>query len=436
MMFFRTTVPVITELVSTRLVLFIFSLHAMGLLSVVFKSLFKWSFAISLVALLYFFPTPSAGQERDKLRVGVIADLSGQTASFGESLLRGIEMAVDEINSSGGILSRNIEIFVEDDHGRPEKAKAAAERLIREHDINVLLGEVSSTNSLAAAYVLQEKKIPMISPASTNLRVTDVGEYIFRGCFADPLQGTAMAGFAFSDLHARRVAFLGDANSDYSRFLYEAFKTEFLRRGGRITAEKTYFQYDPTFRSQLLAIKKSKPDAIYMSGYYGQVAIAAREARKLGINSPLLGGDGWMSPELWKLGGSGLRNSYITSHFSPDQPSETVQTFIGQYKRRYNGNTPDEIAALAYDAVYLLKDALGRAQSVKGPDIITALASTKNLIGVTGPIDHFNEHRNPLKPVTVFRLDVGRSRFVYHKTIKADELSGWREPGDVPSAHR
>jgi len=142
----------------------------------------------------------------------------------------------------------------------------------------------------------------------------------------------------------------------------------------------------------------------------------------------LLGGDGWNSPELWKLGGFGLRNSYITGHFSSEEPNETVQSFVRKYKRKYYENTPDEIAALAYDTVYLLQDALRRARSVEGQDVISALASTKDFVGVTGPIDHFSGHRNPLKPVTLLKLDYRRSRFLYHKTVRVEELGGWREP--------
>ena len=232
-------------------------------------------------------------QTTELIRVGVFADMTGATSSFGEATKNGIVLAVEEINSAGGIGGRKLKIFLEDDQGRPELARTVVKKLIDEKNVEVILGEVASSNSLAAAPIAQEARIPMITPASTNPKVTEVGNYIFRICFIDPFQGEAMARFAFNKLKVRRVAFLSDNSSDYSKGLVRTFEETFTKLGGKIITKQTYSQKDQDFKGQLRTIRRLKPDAIYVAGYYGEVGIIAKEARQMKMLMPLLGGDGW-----------------------------------------------------------------------------------------------------------------------------------------------
>ena len=369
-----------------------------------------------LTFLLLIFSAHFSGQNREYIKVGGFADLSGQTSSFGESTKYGFELAVREINDSGGINGKKIELYFKDNEGRPFSTEKVVKELIFEDKVNVILGEVASTNSLAAAPVAQEAKIPMIAPASTNPKVTEIGDYIFRACFIDSLQGEAMAKFAFNQLNLRRVAIFEDVQSNYSKALSYNFKKTFTALGGKIVNEQIYAQTDDNFRTQLKIIKKSKPDEVYLPGYYFQTAVIAKQAREMKMNFPLLGGDGWDSPELWKLGGNALKNSYITNHFAVDDPSPAVKNFVAKYEAKY-GTKPDSLAALAYDTVYLLADALKRANSTDGKILRDALAQTKNLEGVTGKITRLDKSRNPTKPVVIFKLDPQTEQFGYFSAI-------------------
>ncbi len=372
---------------------------------------------ILLTATLILLSINIFSQSQDTIKVGVFVDLSGQTFSFGEATKSGIELAAEEINEAGGINGRKIELIFKDDEGRPEKAKQAVEELITKDKVHVVLGDVASINSLAAAPVAQMAKIPMLTPSSTNRKLTEVGDYIFRACFIDPLQGAAMAKFAFYQLNLRRVAIFGDVQSDYSKGLAENFKKTFTLIGGKIVNEQAYVQTDQSYMAQLKAIKKSKPDALYLPGYYGQTAIIAKEARELKMNIPLLGGDGWDSPALWQIGGEALKNSYITNHFTPVNPSRTVRDFGIKYENKFAAQ-PDTLAALGYDSVYLLADALKRAKTTDGAKLRDALRQTVNFYGVTGKISHFDESRNPVKPVIILKLAPQNRDFVYYSTIE------------------
>jgi len=371
-----------------------------------------------LILIFLFGSLTMFAQDAESIRVGVILDMSGGTSGFGLSTNNGITIAVNEINARGGISGRKLQLYFEDTTGRPETAKQAAYKLTAITKVHAIIGEVASTNSLAAAYEAQEAKIPMITPSSTNPRVTEVGDYIFRVCFIDPFQGNAMARFAFTNLGVRKAVIFRDVNSDYSRGLAKTFDETFQKLGGKVLPEQTYIQTDYTYKTQLRKIRRLKPDAIYLAGYYGQVGIIAKEARQLGMNMPLLGGDGWDSPEIWKLGGTALRNSYITNHFSAEDPAIAIKSFVKKYKSEFN-STPDALAALGYDAVNVLADAISRAGSTDGAKLRDAIAKTKDFQGVTGKIT-INGSRNAVKPAVILRLDTKRREFVYRSTLPPD----------------
>lgn len=355
-----------------------------------------------------------ADDGKEPIRVGVFIDLTGATSSFGISTKNGIELAVEEINKSGGINGRRIYLIIEDDQGRPETAKYVVKKLIEEDKVHAILGEVASTNSLAAAPVAQEAKIPMISPSSTNLRVTQVGNYIFRACFVDPLQGEAMANFALFELGAKKVAILRDVQSDYSKGMAENFTQIFSKYNGKIISDQGFIQNDTDFKGQLIKIKQLKPDAIYLPGYYNEVGIIIKQARELKINVPILGGDGWDSPELFKLAGNALKNTYITNHFALDNPASLTRNFVNKYTENFEV-TPDALAALGYDAAYVLAKALRRAKTTDGAKLRDEIAKT-NYYGVTGKIS-FDEFRNPRKPVILLKLKPETSEFTYYTTV-------------------
>jgi branched-chain amino acid transport system substrate-binding protein len=348
-----------------------------------------------------------------EIAIGEYSSMTGTTATFGQSTDQGIRLAVDEINATGGVLGRRLAVFLEDDQSRPEEAATAATKLVNQKHVVAMLGEASSSRSLAAAPICQANRVPMVSPSSTNPRVTEVGDYIFRVCFIDSFAGAVMARFAAESLKLTRVGLLVDVRNDYSIGLATYFREQFKKLGGQILAEQSYSEGDSDFHAQLTQLKAVNPEAIYVPGYYTEVGTIARQARELGIKTPFLGGDGWDSPKLWEIGGEALNGSYFANHYSVDDPSPAVQKFVGDYRARYKA-VPDALAALGYDAARILADAMRRAGSTAGEKVRDALAATKDFPGVTGKIT-LNADRNPIKPAVMLRIENGR--FVYVETL-------------------
>jgi len=343
------------------------------------------------------------------IRLGEYDALTGDTATFGQTTHEGIVLAVEEINAGGGIKGKQVALTTEDDQGKPEQAALVAEKLITRDQVQALIGEVASSNSLAVAPIAQRYQIPMVSPSSTNPKVTQQGDYIFRVCFIDPFQGKVAAKFAFNSLHAKTAAVLRDEKSDYSLGLSDVFVKEFQAAGGAIVADKTYSGGDVDFKAQLTSLRDAKPDLIYIPGYYGEVGLIARQARAIGLNQPLLGGDGWESEELYKIGGSALENSYFTNHCAPDSPDKVVRDFVAKYEARWK-HEPGALAMLGYDATKVVADAVGRSADMKGSSIRDALAATKNYPGVTGSIS-MDSDRNAIKSAVVLEIKGGKAVF-------------------------
>jgi branched-chain amino acid transport system substrate-binding protein len=364
------------------------------------------------------------------IKVGYYGDLSGPTFNFGTSARNGVLMAADEINQAGGIKGRRFDIVIEDDQGKPEMAATVVKKLISRDKVVALIGEVTSGSSLAAAPTAQSSRVPMISPSSTNPGVTQVGDYIFRACFIDAFQGEVMAKFAANSLKARKAAIIFDFNSPYSRGLTDYFELSFLKLGGQIVSKQSYAALDRDYKGQLSTIRSTNPDVIYIPGYYGDITVIARQARELGLMQPLLGADGWDAPELWGLGGDALNGSYISDHYSIDDPSPLIQRFVKEYKARYGNLPPDAHAALAYDAMRVLIDAIQRAETTDGPQLRDALAWTKDFDGVTGVIS-INAERNAVKPAVVLKLQDGQ--YIYQQTIQPDTATLKSASGASPS---
>jgi branched-chain amino acid transport system substrate-binding protein len=352
------------------------------------------------------------------IEIGYFGDLTGPTFNFGQSAINGVLMAASEVNQSGGINGRKIDIVIEDDKGSPEEAARLTAKLIDQDKVIAIIAGGTSGNSRAAAPKAQASHIPLISPSSTDPAVTQTGNYIFRACFVDTFQGEVMASFAVNTLKAHKAAILTDFNSPYSKGLTDYFKLSFGRLGGTIVSEQTYTQGDADFKGQLSTIRSAEPDVIYIPGYYGDVALIAKQARMIGLTQPLLGADGWDAPELWQLGGDALNGAYISTHYSADNPSPEIQQFVELYKQRYGNLLPDAHAALAYDAARLLFAAIARTGSTEGDKLRDALAQTKNFNGVTGVIS-MDANRNAVKPAVVLKLEDLKS--IYQETIKPSD---------------
>jgi branched-chain amino acid transport system substrate-binding protein len=356
---------------------------------------------------------PSVAQSGDTILIGEVFSLTGGQATFGISSRNGVEMAVKEANAAGGVKGKKLETRVYDDQGKPEEAANAATRLINQDHVTLILGEVKSSNSIAMAKVVQPARIPMVTPTSTNLKVTEVGDYIFRVCFIDPFQAFVMAKFARENLKLNKVAVLRDLNSDYSTGLTDVFTRKFTEMGGKIVAVETFNQGDSDFRGQLTAIKRAAPDGLYVPGYYSEVGVIARQARELGLTVPMMGGDGWDSEKLFELGGSAVEGHYFSNHYSSDDPAPRVQKWVAAYKAAY-GSVPDSLATLAYDAAGVSIAAMKRAPDLSPTAIRDALAQTKDYPGVAGNIT-IDSGRNAVKPAVV--LKVAKGKFDYVTTI-------------------
>lgn len=354
---------------------------------------------------------PAEAKPADEvLLLGEVGSLTGSEAAFGISTRDGIAMAIDEANEAGGVRGKKLAVRVYDDQSKPEEAASAVTRLITQDKVLVVLGEVASSNSLAMAPKAQDAKVPMISPSSTNPKVTEVGDYIFRVCFIDPFQGYVMAKYAHDELKFKDVAILTDKKSAYSEGLTEVFQRKFAEMGGKVVGVESYAKGDTDFRAQLTNIKKLKPQGLYVPGYYQDVAVIAEQAKELGLKVTMMGGDGWDSAKLFELGGSAVDGSYVSNHYSADDPSPRVQEFIKKYQARYK-TTPDSLAALGYDAARVAIEAMKRATELTGPAIRDQIAATKDFPGVAGTIT-LDEKRNPVKPAVVLKVEGGAFKYV------------------------
>lgn len=341
--------------------------------------------------------------------VGVYGAQTGDQAAFGTSTVNGVRIAAEEINAAGGVLGRKIRLIVEDDQGRAEEAASVVTKLITSDNVVALIGENSSNQSLAAAPIAQANGVPMISPSSTNPAVTEKGEFIFRVCFTDPYQGKALATFVRQNLKLDTAAILVDKKNDYSVGLASVFREHFEKAGGKIVAEQSYSGGDTEFRPQLTAIKSAKPQAVFIPGFYTEVGQIAIQARDLGINVPLVGGDGWDSPVVIQIGGKAIEGSYFSDHYFVGDTRPVVQKFVAEYEKRH-GKKPEATAALGYDALKIWAAAAQRANTLDKKAVRDQIARTKEYEGVSGRTT-IGPDRNPQKPVAMIKIENGQMNF-------------------------
>ena len=350
----------------------------------------------------------------NEILVGEYGSMTGSESTFGVSTHKGILMAFDEVNKAGGVNGKKIQLKNYDDQGQAAEAVTIITKLITQDKVSLILGEVASSRSIAAGAIAQQYKIPMVSPSSTNPKVTQIGDYIFRVCFIDPFQGSVMARFAINNLKLKRAAVFRDIKADYSVGLANFFVDEYKKLGGEVLADVSYSSGDMDFKSQLTSIKGKNPDVLFVPGYYTEVGLIARQARELGLKAVLLGGDGWDSEKLTEIGGTAIEGGYFSNHYSHEDQSPVVQNFVAQFKARY-GEVPSGLAAQGYDAAMVAVDAMKRAKDSSSKAYRDALAETKNFQGVTGMIT-INEERNAVKPAVVLKV-VGPKKFSYVTTI-------------------
>lgn len=352
------------------------------------------------------------GADAAEIVVGEVAALTGGTATFGQSSHAGTQMAVDEINAAGGLLGKKVRLVTEDDQSKQGEAGTVAKKLLSREKAVAILGEVASGRSLEMAPICQKAGIPMISPASTNPKVTEVGDYIFRVCFIDPFQGTVMAKFALSR-GWKKVAILTDVKQDYSVGLSDFFKKYFTANGGTVVSEQSYSSGDKDFKAQLTAVKGTAPDAIFASGYYNEAGLIAVQSHELGLKVPMMGGDGWDSPSLTQVAGKAMDGNFFSNHFAAEDQSPAIQEFVRKYRARHK-TTPDAMAALGYDSMMILAAAMRKAGTTEGRAVRDAIAQTRDYQGITGRIT-LDDKRNATKPAVILTIRDGK--FVYVETI-------------------
>ena len=363
------------------------------------------SFLLALAATSAAFAAPA-----ETIKLGHYASLTGKDAAFGLATRKGVLLAVEELNAKGGVLGRKLEYLVEDIQSKQGESATAVKKLISRDKVVAVIGANASANSLEAAPICQNAKIPMMAISSTAPRVTEIGDHIFRICFIDPFQGAVLAKFAHGSLRAKRLALLTSTNSPYSVGLSNVLRERFTALGGQVVAEQKFAEGDKDFRAQLTAIRAAGPDVIAATGFYTEAALICRQARSLGLDIPIIGGDGWEAPQLVELGGKAVEGTYYCTYFSAENEAPEVQAFVRRYQQRWNNESPEGVSALGYDAVYLIAAAMKRAGTTQGPKLRDAIATTKDFAGVTGKTT-IDAKRNSTKSAVMLTVKDGRTQF-------------------------
>lgn len=377
---------------------------------------------LALATVLLAGLVSGCGAKGDKdIKIGMVYELTGNTASYGTSAANGAKLAFKEINANGGILGKQIKIITADNKGEPSESANAMSKVISQDKVVAVTGFTVSSCGIAASAVAEANKIPFVAAATVNPKVTvdertgKVKNYTFRACFIDSFQGTVGANFALNGLKAKKTAVMTDSSSDYSKGLAEIFKGTYVKGGGQIVAEEFYLQKDQDYKPILTKIKAQNPELLYIPGYYEDVGKIIKQARELGITIPVLGADAWDSPVLVEMGGAQpLNNTYFTNFYSIEDKNPISNAFVEAYQKEY-GHTPDSMAAMGYDAAKLLVDAIKRADSTESSKIQEALAATKKFSSVSGEMS-LNEKHDAVRGVVIIELKDGKQ--VYKETVK------------------
>lgn len=368
-----------------------------------------------LAASLFVFSCTKKSKEaenanQNEIVIGSYSSNTGATATFGVFQLHGTEMAIEEINAAGGINGKKIKHINYDNKSDGDETLAVVNRLISQDKVVALLGEATSGRSKIGAQIAQQNKVPMLTSSATNPDVTKVGNFIFRACFIDPFQGTVMAKFMTDNLKLKKAAILRDVKNDYSVGLSDIFAEKLKAAGGEVVTDIAYQEGDIDFKSQLTAIKAKNVEAIFVPGYYNEVALIAKQAKELGMSQVLLGGDGWSSPKLFEIAKEAINGNYFSNHYTTESKDPKTINFVKSFKAKYNIEA-DVMAALAYDAVYILAEAIKNSKEVTSENIRNELAKIKNFHGVTGVMS-MDENRDAIKSAVVVQVHGQDYKFI------------------------
>ncbi|WP_318662398.1 ABC transporter substrate-binding protein [Treponema sp.] len=369
--------------------------------------------SVVLAALLAF--TSCGNSKSNDIVIGGIFPLSGAVAVYGVECKNGIDLAIEEINAAGGVNGQKLVLVSEDDEGNPDKTVNAYQKLTSKNNAKIIIGSLTSGCTQAITARCQAQKVLQIAPAATAPAITDAGDYIFRACFIDPFQGTVGGKFAAENLSCKKAAILFDTGNDYSVGLTENFEKSFIDCGGQIVAKEAYTTNDKDFNAQLTKIKNANPDVVYLPDYYGVVALIAKQLRAKDINCCIVGADGWDGV----LGNAGeeVLNGFYSNHYAADSTEPAVQKFVSAFNEKYEKD-PNAFAALGYDSVYLLKDAISKAGTADATAVKAALEATDGNY-VTGHLT-FDEKHNPVKSAVMLEIvkaDDGTLATVYKATV-------------------
>ncbi len=358
-----------------------------------------------------------SGASDKTVKVGGLLEMTGGSASFGISSKNGIDLAFKDINAKGGVLGgKQLALVVADTKSEASEATNGMQKLISQDKVVAVIGPNQSSAVIAASAINNGAKVPGITPMGTNPDITvnpadgKTRAYNFRACFIDPFQGTVMASFAYDDLAVRKAAVLIDNTSDYSKGLAKFFTENFTKKGGSVVVEEAFLQKDTDFKSTLTKIKVANPDFIYIPGYYQEVGLIIKQARELGIDVPIAGGDGWDSAKLPEIAGkAALNDTYFSSLYSSDDASDINKKFVEEYQKAYNSK-PDVFAALAYDSALLVAKAIEDAKSAEPAKIAEAMSKISGFKGVSGDVV-FDEQHNPIKSAVIIEYVDGVQTF-------------------------
>lgn len=351
-------------------------------------------------------------KKADTIKVGANLEMTGGSASYGISSKNAIELAFKEINEKGGINGKQLELVVADNKSEAAEATNAMQKLVSQDNVVAVIGPNLSSSVIAASAINNSAKVLDIAPMATNPYVTvdqasgKTKDFNYRTCFIDPFQGTVMAKFATAELGVGNAAILIDNSSDYAKGLAQFFKENFVKEGGAVTAEESYLQKDTDFKATLTKIKATNPDFLYVPGYYQEVGLIVKQARELGMNMPIAGGDGWDSAKMPEIAGAAaLNNTYFSSLYSPEDSSDINKNFVAAYEKAY-GQKPDVFAALSYDSALLVAEAIKNAGSTEPAKISEAMAKINGFSGVSGSVT-FDDKHNPVKSAVILEYKDG-----------------------------
>jgi branched-chain amino acid transport system substrate-binding protein len=356
------------------------------------------------------------GQSSNDIKLGANLEMTGSNATFGQSATNGAKLAIKQVNDKGGVLGKKISLVVADNKSEAAEAANAMQKLITQDKVLAIIAPIASSSVIAGAQVNMDNKVLAISPTASNPNVTvdpatgKVRDFLFRAAFIDPFQGSVMANFATKTLKGKTAAIYIDNSSDYAKGLGKFFKETFEKNGGQVVIEEAYLAKDTDFKATLTKIKAANPDVLFVPGYYQEVGMIIKQAREMGLMMPVLGGDGWDSAKLPEIAGAqALNNTFFANHYSPDDNSQAIKTFVEAYKQEY-GQTPDAFAALSYDATMMIIEAMKRANSEDPVKIKDELAKTKDYAAVSGTIT-LNDTHDAVKSAVIIEMKDGKQTF-------------------------